>query len=232
MRNIVYIGDLHGNFNHITWWLKAHHIKNCTLVQVGDFGVGFKPNTEDYVLQTLNKELGKRESILLVIRGNHDNPIYFDGNHDYEFIKFLPDYTDMEIDGLNHLFIGGAISIDRTVRVEGIDYWKNEGFVNDIEKAKSFKNIDVVVTHTAPNFVSPLKLNGIVMHYAQKDDLLLSDLETERNAITEVFNEIKKNNQLKHHFYGHFHDTAKETVDNCRHVMLNIGDFYNPYLYE
>jgi len=232
MKKIVYIGDLHGNFDHVRWWLKQGHHKNTTLIQVGDFGVGFKPTTEDKTLQELNKELGKRESILLVIRGNHDNPSYFDGNHDYEFIKFLPDYTTLEIDGLNHLFIGGAISIDRTLRQSGIDHWVDEGFISDIEKIKPLKDIDVVVTHTAPNFVAPLSFNGIVLHYSQKDATLLSELEIERNLITDIFNELKKENKPKYHFYGHFHNSNRELIDGCKHVMLNIGDFHNPYLYE
>ena len=232
MKNIVYIGDVHGNFAFIRWWLKQGHHKNLTIIQVGDFGIGFKPNPEDYELQILNKELGERESILLVIRGNHDNPSYFDGNHDYEFIKFLPDYTEMEIDGLNHLFIGGAISIDRTLRTNGVDYWENEGFVGDLGKVRSLKNIDVVVTHTAPNFVEPFGFDGIVYHYAEKDSKLLDDLRTERNLISEIFDELKKNNVLKYHFYGHYHYTTYNNVDGCKHYMLDISEVLNPYLYE
>jgi hypothetical protein len=231
MKNIVYIGDLHGNFDFIRWWLKQGDHKNVTIIQVGDFGIGFKPTIEDNVLQLLNKELGTRESILLVIRGNHDNPSYFDGNHDYEFIKFLPDYTTMEIDGLNHLFIGGALSIDRKVRTTGIDYWEDEGFMKNLDKISDIKNIDVVVTHTAPNFVEPFGFNGIVAHYALNDGTLLEELTRERDAITEVFDLLQKNNNIQYHFYGHFHYDTKNLVNGCTHVMLNISQVYNPYLY-
>ena len=232
MKNIIYIGDIHGNFNHIMWYIRAHKITNTTLIQVGDFGIGFKPTSEHHMMKILNEELGKRGTMLLVIRGNHDNPMYFDGKHDYEFIKFLPDYTEMGIDGLNHLFIGGAISIDRTIRTNGIDYWDNEGFISDMDKASSIRNIDVLVTHTAPDFVAPIGFNAMVYGYAKKDSDLLNDLEIERTKITEVFNEIKKNNQIKHHFYGHFHDNVREHIDGCNHVMLGEGHMYNPYLYE
>ena len=175
--------------------------------------------------------MGKRESILLIIRGNHDNPSYFDGNHDYEFIKFLPDYSTMEIDGLNHLFIGGALSIDRRVRTKGIDYWENEGFVKDLDKISELKNIDVVVTHTAPNFVEPFGFNGIVAHYAENDPTLLEELTNERKSLTELFDVLTSKNNIQHHFYGHFHYDTKNLVNNCTHVMLNISQVYNPYLY-
>lgn len=232
MRNIAYIGDLHGNFDHVKWWLKQGHHKNITLIQVGDFGVGFNQSSEDKVLQRLNKELGERESILLVIRGNHDNPSYFDGNHDYEFIKFLPDYTTMEIDGLNHLFIGGALSIDRKVRTEGVDYWKNEGFIKNLNAVSELKNIDVVVTHSAPNFTEPFGFDGIVTYYADNDATLLDELTKERSDITEVFETLQKNNKIRYHFYGHFHYNTKNLVNNCNHIMLNISETNCPFLYE
>lgn len=231
MKNIGYIGDLHGNFAFIRWWLKQGHHKNITLIQVGDFGIGFKPNAEDYVLQSLNKELGERESILLVIRGNHDNPLWFDGKHDYEFIKFLPDYTTMEIDGLNHLFIGGGLSIDRRLRKEGVDYWKNEGFVKNLDLVSNLRDIDVVVTHNAPNFVEPFGFDGIVTYYADNDPTLLDELTKERNDITEIFELLQKNNNIQYHFYGHFHYGTKNLVNGCTHVMLNISEVHNPYLY-
>lgn len=231
MKNIVYIGDLHGNFDFIKWWLKAHNMKNYTLIQVGDFGIGFKPSQEDNILKSVNEELGKRESLLLVIRGNHDNPSYFDGNHDYEFIKFLPDYTTMEIDGLNHLFIGGGLSIDRRLRNEGVDYWKDEGFVKNLDLVSNLKDIDVVITHNAPNFVEPFGFDGIVTYYADNDPTLLDELTNERNDITEVFETLQKNNKIQYHFYGHFHYDTKNLVNGCNHIMLNISQVYNPYLY-
>ena len=229
MKNIGYIGDVHGNFNHIIWWLKQGHHKKITLIQVGDFGIGFKPVAEDLVLKLLNQELEKRESLLLVIRGNHDNPDYFDGNHDYEFIKFLPDYTEMEIDGLNHLFIGGAVSIDRCLRVKNVDYWENEKFICDLEKVKSMKNIDIVVTHSAPDFNLPIGLNGIVYGYAQKDSDLLGDIEKERSSLSDIFNEIRKKSNPQLHFYGHFHNSKSETINDCRHIMLDINEVYVPH---
>jgi hypothetical protein len=38
---IMYLGDLHGNFNLINQYLKRFDIKDAYIIQVGDFGVGF-----------------------------------------------------------------------------------------------------------------------------------------------------------------------------------------------
>jgi hypothetical protein len=134
----------------------------------------------------------------------------------------------MEIDGLNHLFIGGAVSIDRCLRVKNIDYWEGERLVCDLEKVKSMKDIDIVVTHSAPNFNIPIGFNGIVHGYAQKDDKILDDIEKERSSLADIFNEIRKHSKPQLHFYGHFHESKSETINDCRHIMLGIGEVYLP----
>ena len=37
---ILYLGDIHGNFNLINQYLKRFDIKDAYIIQVGDFGVG------------------------------------------------------------------------------------------------------------------------------------------------------------------------------------------------
>jgi hypothetical protein len=49
-------------------------------------------------------------------------------------------------------FIGGAISIDRTGRKEGVSYWSDESI---IYKPELIQNVDILVTHTAPSFCHP-----------------------------------------------------------------------------
>ena len=41
--DIYYLGDIHGNFNVIHQFIKLFNIENAHIIQVGDFGVGFKP---------------------------------------------------------------------------------------------------------------------------------------------------------------------------------------------
>ena len=55
----------------------------------------------------------------LTIRGNHSNPHVFDGSLNLPSFLLIPDYTRMEIDGQEWLSVGGAVSVNRSDRIEG-----------------------------------------------------------------------------------------------------------------
>ena len=96
----------------------------------------------------------------------------------YTNIKFIIDYTVLNLRGYNILCIGGAITVDRMMRKEGRDYFKNEELVYLPNKLKKFKNIDIVVTHTKPAFVPPMKIKGgAVDNFKKHDTDLIPDIE-------------------------------------------------------
>ena len=75
---MIIIGDIHGKFAELTEQLTRLQIEHTTLIQVGDFGVGFFPLAEEQAqLAALNDVLRTGDNQLYVIRGNHDNPAYF-----------------------------------------------------------------------------------------------------------------------------------------------------------
>lgn len=128
-KTVYCVGDLHGNFNDIPYFIKNNDISDAAILFCGDVGIGFhKP---DYYSQTFGKiknELEKRNIYLLFIRGNHDSVAEFNGNtYKDERIRTLRDYTVTQVYGIedkefagesfNVLSVGGAISIDRTWRL-------------------------------------------------------------------------------------------------------------------
>jgi len=231
MKDTIYLGDIHGNFNQLIGWMHQNKDReNCYLVQVGDFGIGFRPKFEHHELKNISKKLKNKNHTILVIRGNHDNPEYFDGNHDYDNIKFLPDYTTMNLNGYNHLFVGGAVSIDRKLRQEGISYWKDEIFIYDEEKLKNINEIDVLVTHTCMSFNKPTFFNGLVYSFAAKDPELIKELDQERELVDLMWKTLNENgNKIKLHLYGHFHFPNTEYINDTKHILLDIDEFYEEY---
>ena len=243
---ILCLGDIHGNFNYLKHQIHSKKITDCTIIQVGDFGIGFthKENDEQ-TLKGLNDFLKDVNVNLLAIRGNHDNPLFFNGNYDYTHLKLIPDYTTLKIDGHNFLFIGGAISVDRTDRIKENNsnlkygskkrcYWLDEGIVYRPEILKSLNNIDVVVTHTAPDWCHPnnkLGFGSFVDSWAKYDISLISDLTYERNQMTNIFLDLYENNKIKDHLYGHFHNSYFEISDGVNHRLLDINEFYHLYPY-
>ena len=111
------LGDLHGYWSVILNHLNHVHETETCYIQVGDFGIGFDEIEKEVdKLMRLNNRLVEYNSDLFIIRGNHDNPMWFNEN-DFKDIKeqltnifFVPDYTVLNLDGENHLFIGGLVS--------------------------------------------------------------------------------------------------------------------------
>ena len=235
-RNILILGDIHGEFELLRKSIDKKQISDVIIIQVGDFGIGFYDKHKDqHKLHTLNNFFIEKNIEMYVIRGNHDDPSYFNGDHNYSNLKLLKDYTELNINGFNFLFIGGAVSIDRQYRLaEQIQYgkrpsfWFDEKFNLDIDKVENIENIDVVITHTAPNICHPNNDNGyppIVLNYTYVDNTLLEDLEEERNNMDMLLDRLKIKNNIKKWYYGHFHTRKTEIIDNIEFNLVDVFEF-------
>jgi hypothetical protein len=129
---VIFLGDVHGRWEDLASLLARHDLRDETIVQVGDFGVGFdQPARELERLDALDAVLAERGLMLYAIRGNHDDPAPFaDGRHDRSRLRLVADYTTLTIEGRRVLGIGGATSIDRAPRRwQGLGWWPEEAFV-------------------------------------------------------------------------------------------------------
>ncbi len=247
---MIFIGDTHGNNGYIKMVIEAQDYRDMEMVHVGDFGVGFIGMDQELKnLDALNDFMKERNIIFHVIRGNHDNPHYFDGTYLNTNLKLHPDYTVLNIEGKNILLVGGAISIDRVPRrrynqievaqnlhSEKRYHWEGEKFVLDREKLETMRDINVVVTHTAPHYAKPFDVKGnwnwppIVQQFIdQGDDRLGDDLVTERCMLDEMYDILDKNNYIEDWFYGHFH---RNEYTNHGHTLFNMLGINEMRVYE
>ena len=220
---IFYVGDHHGDWNKLLENVDRLKIENCYLISVGDSGIGFKPKKEQLNdIKFLNEEFKKLNIIFMSIRGNHDDPSYYNGDGRIELSNFelIEDYTVMEHNGKLIQFIGGATSIDRSIRKEGISYWSGEGLNFNKDK---LQKVDTLITHTAPPWCFPQRFNKMVYDWAQDDGYLLEELTLEREVMSEIF----KVCQPSLHLYGHFHDSWNEEINGCKHRLLNINEIWS-----
>lgn len=249
MKGFIVIGDTHRNHKLIIHRIKTLQIEDTTLLHVGDFGVGYlKYSREIEELETLNDFLASKNCHLYVIRGNHDNPIFFEGNHDYSNLHLMPDYSVIEVNGEKVLMVGGAVSVNRVelrdIMLHNLNYnkfdeywWKDEAFVLDMDKLKDLRDIRYVVTHSCPNFTFPfndqsnipLSHGSFVESYVHRfgDTSLKNDLNKERNNITEMYNILNENNYIDKWFYGHYHTSERQLVDSTNFILLDCDEFYN-----
>lgn len=146
MTTVRLIGDVHGKFKPYRNLIRDVPFS----IQVGDMGVGFMGWRGGELRPLTNPPYdAMSEGRHLFIRGNHDNP---------EVCKrqkfWIPDGT--VVDGIYCL--GGAVSIDRAYRTEGLDWWPDE----ELSYAELDRMIDdyaaikpeIVVTHDCPASVA------------------------------------------------------------------------------
>lgn len=244
---LMFLGDIHGQFNLINHYVDKLGIKDTHIIQVGDFGVGFNTlDKEKRMLELYHKKLVKNNVFVWAIRGNHDFKPYFDNDpFNLSNIKLVPDYEILNLQEKNILCIGGAVSVDRKIRytnrqkngdfetLTGVEsWWPDEVFTLDKDKLNGVKNIDIIVTHTAPTFC-PIDntfgfgpfVEGMIRQTGDID--LKSDLLFERFQMDEVFEILKNNgNNIKNHYYGHFHRSAFVKHEGIKHRLLNIGELW------
>lgn len=225
---MICIGDIHGEFGVIN----KTGISHCNVIQVGDFGLGFSKK-DMQTMEYWNESWKSRDIHVYAIRGNHDEPKYWDGTYKdrWSNIHLVPDYTMLELEGESWLCIGGATSIDRVFRKQDRDYWKDEVFNYDEEKLekvlKDCGGADYVVTHTAPQFCYPIHTNAMVNSYCGRDTHLRLELQVERELMTRAHNIICSHKKPKAWFYGHFHASVTEVIDGVKFKLLGVDESTN-----
>lgn len=167
---IFYVGDIHGRVNDFYKVIQIAESKNISaIIQVGDFGIGFPDKNRKGSLDDFIKKRGKRgkwKVPIFTCAGNHDNHDFLDQiSKEQNFsdkveiypnsgVYFVPRGNCLEIDGITHLFLGGAESTDKQYRIEGSTWWaREEPSISEFEKffasLESLKP-DTVITHDAP----------------------------------------------------------------------------------
>lgn len=249
------IADIHGDFDQFLRQVKERFY-GCNLIVCGDIGLGFL--STDKTIETLNHINNVLASIAVtcyMIRGNHDDPSWFDGTHDnYSHINLVRDYDLLRTANDEYILcIGGAVSVDRSERIKKYNervkfridrlgdtedearaavtqtYWVNEGIVYSkdiIEQAIGDTKISYVITHTSPTFAFPTNKTHIA-YWLERDDKLLDDLNEERHILSEVFDYLTENgHNIKKWIYGHFHSHASEKINDTTFIALANADYH------
>lgn len=213
---MIYItGDTHGdplrfsssNFKEG----KDLNKKDCVII-CGDFGLIWKEHDKEseYWLEWLNN----KPWTTLFIEGNHSN---FDLLNKYsveqwnggkihrikENIIHLTRGQIFNIDGKNVFTMGGAQSIDKMYRIEGISWWKEEmpsyrEMNEGIDNLLAFdKKIDIILTHTCPLSV---------LDYVVESDKIVTGLEKYLDEVRTIVESKSKDYKW---YFGHFHQHKK-----------------------
>jgi UDP-2,3-diacylglucosamine pyrophosphatase LpxH len=198
--SVMVFGDIHGQFKTLLNYLKRKVYTDLTVIVAGDCGFGFeKFEHYEHLYNYLKKDLEKYDLELIFVRGNHDDPAYFE-NELINFPRFrtVKDYTLLYNDKSKILCIGGGISVDRVDRILNKSYWIDEPFQF---KPELMQDCTHLITHSC---FPPMNIpKNIVDYYAKLDKDLLVDLENERELFYNLKDYIEGKNVKW--YCGHFH---------------------------
>ena len=213
---IYYTGDIHGEPNGIVKFAKQFHLSNeDTIVILGDVGANYYGGDRDRLMKEKLKQV---KANILCIHGNHEKRpstistygtkewkggvVWYET--DFPNLLFAKDGEVYDIEGIRHLVIGGAYSVDKWYRLRrGWGWWDDEQVpeerrVEILEEVKRIKSVDLVLTHTCPYEWEPreLFLSGL-------------DQSTVDDSMEHWLSEIEANLEYRYWLFGHFHGDKK-----------------------
>ena len=136
---VYYTGDIHGQKYEIVRFCKRFKLtKEDTIVILGDVGANYSGDERDIELKLA---LNSLKPTILCIHGNHEirpwniptyktkkwngGTVWFE--EAYPTLLFAKDGEIYNIEGLRHIAIGGAYSVDKFYRIaRGYGWWADE----------------------------------------------------------------------------------------------------------
>lgn len=233
---LFFSGDIHGEFKTIVY--KLNQLAGTVLIVCGDIGMGFYKDEYYFTLfKKLNLQLSKKNNHLVMFRGNHDDPAFFDGSFKkYKYIHLIPDYTIVTALQTNILCIGGATSIDRTYRMDAEwrgarkTYWGDaelpyfdEARLDEINRLYP-GGIRIVATHSCPSFAYPTTKHGI-QQWLKMDDDLSQIIDKERITMDKIFVNLQNaQKNITDWYYGHYHEHKLEQHYGINFRLCDCGE--------
>ena len=183
------------------------------LIVLGDFGLVFYPDGEQFRYERLLEQkkleyLEAKPYEILFIDGNHENfdRLFAETTEEERYggtvrrvgrnVFWLQRGQIYTIEGRTFFCMGGAYSIDKDFRKEGISWWARESPTEkEMENASenliaAGRKADYILTHNCPQVF--IQLMGYV---ANPNDI----------ALTSFFNWIWYEIEFGHWYFGHWH---------------------------
>ena len=211
--SIYVTGDIHGypiRFDQAQLESMGLNLtENDKVIICGDFGLPWYGDKEEGCCLDW---LEAKPFAILFVDGNHEN---------FDLLNVLPVEEKYggkvqklrnnifhlmrgevyEIEGKTFFAFGGATSVDKHMREEHIDWWKEEVF-SEAEKLNAIWNleqignkVDCVITHTLPRSL----LADLPVHLQGADTC----------PVSEFLDELSYKIKYKKWYFGHFHTDAK-----------------------
>jgi len=223
---IYYTGDIHGSADALVrFCINKNLQQNDVVILLGDVGANYYGGKRDQRLKEIFAELAPT---FLCIHGNHEmrpgtiesyilkewcgGTVWYETA--YPNLLFAKDGEIYTIEGLCHIAIGGAYSVDKYYRLmQGFGWWQDEQPSEEIkeyvERQLATHTVDVILSHTCPYKYEPIEmfLPGI--------DQSTVDTSTEL-----WLDQIEEKTEYKAWYCGHWH--INKRVDKMHFLFHGI----------
>lgn len=223
---IYYTGDIHGSGEELFRFCTTQRLdENDIVILLGDVGANYYGGKRDQKLKT---QFARLVPTFLCIHGNHEmrpenissyrkkewkgGIVWYE--EAYPNLLFAKDGEIYDLEGLKHIAIGGAYSVDKYYRLErGYNWWEDEQPDDGIkfyveEKIKNSK-IDVVLSHTCPYKYEPVEMF-----------LPFIDQSTVDTSTEQWLDSIEEKIPYKAWFCGHWH--INKRIDRIHFLFHGI----------
>ena len=221
---MYFLGDVHAESPLMRDFLNSEE-KYC--LQLGDFGFIFKYNDWKWNRFLNHFEKNYPNKMIFTVLGNHEN---------YDSIEKMP-VKDMfgarcrkirsniyavergeilSIEGLNILCIGGADSIDKAWRQDGISWWAQEK-ISDTDVKKTVEkgltcSFDMICSHAMPAF---FMLQNFTPCFQTGSEF----------SLEKIYCDIENNGgHIPLWIGGHVHNSINMTYNDTLFRSLDIGE--------
>ena len=215
---MFFIGDVHGCFYKYEQLTKNKKI-DCS-IQLGDMGIGFPTTMKAlsigkylYGVKTFAPNKGKNHKF---IRGNHDDPELCEKHPQY-----LGDFGYLE-NGI--FFVSGGISIDKHMRTEWIDWWRNEelSFTKQKQVIELYKKCkpSIVISHECPT-----EIKSDMINYRYLKTKIASQTEKLLQSLLDI-------HRPDYWIFGHYHMKRIRKIKGTNFIALDEfmnGEIENCY---
>lgn len=203
MKTII-TGDIHNEFRELNKLINKTRPE--LVICCGDFGYWpYIHNSEKF------DEIKPQTAKILWIDGNHEDHWSLKLRKSDEIVPnviYMPRGSTYELeDGRKILFMGGADSIDKRLRVLGRDWFPEEIITHQDFANLPAENIDIFITHTCPVEL----VDNLRVFYPEKPP------EPSNYALTELW----KMYNPKLWFFGHWHTQKEYFLNNTHFYALS-----------
>lgn len=228
-KDIYLVGDLHGNYKRFKEAFVENDYKDCIFIMLGDQVMLYEDSWKQY--RKLDNMLRDRNCQAYFIRGNHDCAYYHTQEYyAMHFTNIFPlNMGIIKYRGKQGFIFGGAISLNRGLMKEGINFWKQFDYIDPWKDEYRDYQFDFIISHTGP-IPHGIVFNNNCEKFLISDKELRGDLEREQNELRDMMCHYTP----KLWCFGHYHmDKEYKIVPfenddyECQCNMVDVNSILN-----